>query len=329
MEMHIPKVSIIIPIYNADTHLKRCLDSIREQSFYDFEAIMIDDGSTDNSSDICKSYADNDKRFKYVFRENAGPDMARKTGTIIATGEFIAYVDADDYIASNMLEIEIEAIENTGADIVCSQIVRFNGDKEWSGSIYSEDDKLLTDRARIIKAFFETGTLIGTYYAKLIKSSLMKDYGFIEDGLIGEDITAALYMFEKSSKIAVIPDRLYYYYQNGKSISHAKYSYRHAVSLDNYIALRDKYIDMESVDKSRVCGYFAGYQMAVATAMGRNGRYEKAAGELLRRDLKDHWEYIKRDDKTALYMKLCMILYMYNPRLFVYLFKLLYLMTGR
>lgn len=329
MEICTPKISIIVPIFNAEKYLERCLSSISEQSYNNFEVFLIDDGSTDSSAEICRGYVENDKRFIYFFQENSGPDIARKTGTDRSNGEYIVYVDADDYIARDMLEKGIVAIRNTEADIVCSQIMRFDEKKEWLGSVYSDDDRLLTDRTQILKAFFETGTLIGTYYAKIIKKSLMQDYSFIKDGLIGEDITAALYMFDKASKIVAIPDISYYYYQNSKSISHAKYSYRHAISLENYIKLRDRYFNCELVNKCRICGYFAGYQMAVATAMGRNGKYEKTPGEMLRRDLKEHWDYIKHDAKTALYMKISIIMYIHIPSLFVHLFRVLYLMTGR
>jgi glycosyltransferase involved in cell wall biosynthesis len=322
-------ISVIIPVYNAEKYLSRCLESVSMQTYASFEVIMIDDGSTDNSKSICRAYTDKDDRFKYVYQDNAGPDMARKTGTNAAIGEYVTYVDADDYISENALEVMINNADETSADIICSQIVRFDKKKEWPGSIYNDGVRILKEKAEILDAFFVSETLIGTYYAKLIKRSVMEGYSFIKEGLIGEDITAALYMFDKANTISLIPDKTYYYYQNSDSISHAKYSNRHAVSLDNYIKLRDLYLNRDGVTPQRICGYFAAYQMAVATAMGRSGSYEKESGELLRKDLKDHWEFIKNDSKTALYMKLCIWLYMYMPKVFIGLFHVLYVFTGR
>ncbi len=324
-----PVISIVVPIFNADRCLERCLHSIKAQSYDEYEVLLVDDGSTDSSAAICESFCKNDDRFIYLYQENAGPDIARKTGTKNARGEYIAYVDSDDYIAYDMLEKEHDAILRTGADIVCSQIIRFDEKREWSGSLYHDEVTLLTDKQEILRAFFETGILIGTYYAKLIKTSIMKNYDFITDGLIGEDITAALYMFDKAKTISLIPDKTYYYYQNSDSISHAKYSHRHFVSLDNYIKLRDLYLNRDGVTPKRICGYFAAYQMAVATAMGRKGYYEKEPGELLRNDLKDHWKWIKNDSKTALNMKMCIWLYMYMPKVFIGMFHMLYVFTGR
>ena len=322
-------ISVIIPVFNTEKYLTRCLESIVSQTYDYYEVIMVDDGSTDGSGSICKVYAEKDSRFRYIHQENAGPDMARKTGTEASIGEYLTYVDADDYISRNALEVMIANANETFADIVCSQIVRFDEKKEWSGSVYNGNLRILKEKAEILNAFFVSETLIGTYYAKLIKRPVMEDYSFIKDGLIGEDITAALYMFDKAKTISLIPDKTYYYYQNSDSISHAKYSHRHAVSLDNYLKLRDLYLNRDGVTPQRICGYFAAYQMAVATAMGRSGSYEKKPGELLRKDLKNHWQCIKNDDKTALYMKLCIWLYMHMPKVFIGLFHILYVFTGR
>ncbi len=324
------KISIVIPVFNAKEYLERCLDSILSQEYEDYEAIMVNDGSTDGSADICLSYCKKDARFKYIYQENSGPDIARKTGTDASDGEWLLYVDADDHISDKMLATMSETAVESDADIVCCQIVRFNENREWNGSRNTgERIKVLNNKKDIYRAFFVTEELIGTYYAKLIRRSIMDKYDFIKDGLIGEDITAALYMFDKANTIAVIPDKLYFYYQNRKSISHAKYSFRHMVSLNNYICLRDEMIQKNEALETRICGYFAGYQMAVATAMGRNGSYEKDAGELLRRDLKDHWESIKKDKKTSVFMKCCILLYNCLPKVFVGLFRILYLLTGR
>ncbi len=322
-------ITIVVPIYNAENYLRRCLDSIMRQTYQDFEVLLIDDGSTDTSKSICEIYVDADSRCKYIYQDNAGPDAARKTGTVAARGQYITYVDADDYIHENTLEVMLSNAVETDVDIVCAQITRFNNRREWPGSKYFAYKKLIDNKADILKAFFEDEILIGTYYAKLIRYSVMENYEFIENGLIGEDITAALFMFDKANSILVIPDRLYYYFQNSNSISHSKFNYRHAISLENYIRVRDSFLDNPYVSSNRICGYFAGYQMAVATAMGRNRVYEKRAGNILRNDLKSHWVLIKKDTKTAFYMKLCILLYISMPKVFVRLFGILNKLTGR
>ena len=322
-------VSVIIPVYNAGLYLKRCLDSIRSQDYSDYEVLLIDDGSTDNSAQICQEYVASDSRFKYLYQDNQGPDMARKKGTENASGDYLVYVDSDDYIALNMLSRMTEEINETGADVVCAQIVRFNEKKEWISEKSTQKRVVLNGKEDILKAFFIDGIIIGSYCAKIIKKDLISDYEFVRDGFIGEDVSAALHIYCNAGKITVIPDRLYYYYQNLDSISHHKYTPRHAVSLNNYVVVRDHFLDMRSVPDSRICGYFAGYEMAVATAMGRSGKYIPESGEILRNDLKAHFGCIMSDRKTGFIMKTCILMYVICPKLFIGLYRILYLLTGR
>ena len=99
-----PKISIIVPVYNAEQYLRRCIDSILNQSFTDFELILIDDGSKDKSSDICDEYAAKDSRIKVYHKENGGVSSARNLGLDNANGEWIAFVDSDDFIKEDYLK---------------------------------------------------------------------------------------------------------------------------------------------------------------------------------------------------------------------------------
>ena len=127
-----PLVSVIVPVYNGQKYIERCLNSIKNQTFNDFEVIIVDDGSVDGTAATCKHYSRVDNRFFYFYQENSGPDMARKTGTCNASGKFIMYVDADDYVSEDILKDLIEIKEKHDADIVCSSVVRFNDSgKQW------------------------------------------------------------------------------------------------------------------------------------------------------------------------------------------------------
>jgi len=113
-----PRYSIVIPVYNAEKYLYRCLESILQQTFSDYEIIIVDDGSTDASKEICSSYV-NDYRVFYYFQKNSGVSSARNKALREAKGEYILFVDADDYISANLLE-NIEA-HNTGQDVIVFQ----------------------------------------------------------------------------------------------------------------------------------------------------------------------------------------------------------------
>lgn len=128
MEVVSPQISIIIPIYNAEKTLNRCLDSIKQQIFNDFEVLLIDDGSKDSSLTICKSYTSKDSRFKVFEKENGGASSARNIGLNNAKGEYIAFCDSDDYVEPEWLIQFINGMSH--ADIVISFFYKFKNEKK-------------------------------------------------------------------------------------------------------------------------------------------------------------------------------------------------------
>ena len=113
-----PKISIIIPMYNVEKYLRRCLDSVQNQTFSDFQAICVDDGSPDNSGEIAEEYAARDKRFVVVHKENGGLSDARNAGMPYATGEYIMFLDSDDFIHPQTMEFAYALAQKNGTDIV-------------------------------------------------------------------------------------------------------------------------------------------------------------------------------------------------------------------
>ena len=115
------KISVIVPVYNVKLYLHKCVDSILNQTYQNIEVLLIDDGSTDGSSDICDSYTEKDSRIKVVHKKNGGLSSARNTGLDMATGEYILFVDSDDYIDIEMIRRLYDALVKTGADMgVCN-----------------------------------------------------------------------------------------------------------------------------------------------------------------------------------------------------------------
>ena len=122
-----PVLSIIVPVYNVEQYLGKCLDSIKNQSFKDFEAILIDDGSTDGSGAICDEYAARDNRFKVIHQENKGVSNARNVGLELAIGQYFGLIDADDQIEPDMYENMISTAKEYMADIVTCDYRQING----------------------------------------------------------------------------------------------------------------------------------------------------------------------------------------------------------
>lgn len=326
----IPLISVIVPVYNAEKYIERCIESILRQTFENYELIIVDDGSTDASEDICRRYARKDNRISIVNQKNSGPDIARKAGVGVSKGKYLLFVDADDYISDTALDTMYAVVEKENADLVCSQIQRFdNKGRVWTDKYICIKQRCISDTKSAMQAYFADKELQGTYYAKLIRRELLIEYHFVENSVIGEDITAALYMYRKAEKIIMIPDICYHYYWNGNSISHSGYTDRHYVSLLNYIRLRDELLVDKYVSDDIICGYFAGFEMAVATAMSRNKHFDETAACVLRKDLRKYWHQIKEDSNTKLYMKMCIGIYLVSPKLFCSMFRIVYRITGR
>ena len=121
-------ISIIVPIYNVENYLRYCLDSIVSQTYQNFECLLINDGSPDNSADICREYVSKDFRFKYFEKENSGVSAARNLGIEQSVGEYITFIDPDDWVESDYLEVLYRALLEEQADISISTYKQFNVD---------------------------------------------------------------------------------------------------------------------------------------------------------------------------------------------------------
>ena len=119
-----PELSVIVPIFNSELYLEKCVESILNQTFENFEVILVDDGSSDRSLDICRKYEQKDKRVRVISKPNGGLIRARKTGLTAAAGRFIGFVDSDDWIEPDMYQELIKYMKEMGCDLVSSGIIR-------------------------------------------------------------------------------------------------------------------------------------------------------------------------------------------------------------
>lgn len=320
-------ISVIVPVYNAEKYVSICIESILSQTYKDYELILVDDGSTDDSATVCKKYVS--EKVKYVYQENSGPDMARKKGVQESKGEYLMFVDADDYIETSTLEITLSKLIQYEVDLVCFVLMRYNEKKEWPIETGIKADTLVSGLETIIESFFSWRQIPGGYPAKLFKRELLEDYDFIENAVIGEDISGVLYALQKCKRVLLIPEALYRYYWNMGSISHGMYTYRHEVSLNNYIRISNEFSKKFQKYDTYISAYFAEHEMAVATAMSRSHTYDRYVAQLLRSTLRCNLKKIVRCETTPFYMKSCILGYVVSPRLFICLYRIIYCLTGR
>lgn len=174
------KVSVIVPVYNAEKYLEQCIDSIVNQTLKDIEIILIDDGSTDGSAEICKKYL-SDSRVSYYYKENAGAVMARKDGISFAKSEYIGFVDSDDWVETSMYKTMYTAAKNNNADIVfCNCIQNADGHRfspEMESGVYDRkeiEEKILSKTLAYVADNGEKRALRWSNCLRLYRSDLIK-----------------------------------------------------------------------------------------------------------------------------------------------------------
>ena len=237
--------SFIIPVYNVEKYLRECLNSIINQTYKNWEVILIDDGSQDNSDKICDEYAIKDKRIKVWHRENEGSLMARRCGVLYAKGDYFLFIDSDDLVNSKLLEVMNKIIESTGSDMVIYRFERFGR------LIKSESPKV-----------FEKGTIVGEgglskecIWKKVISGDELNNLCLkvVSRDIIDKDIDYQAYAFMKSGtdfmqsmilldnakKIYFTDEVLYYYRYNDSGISSTKAKTVDSKSLQLHMKTRE------------------------------------------------------------------------------------------
>ncbi len=217
-------ISIIIPVYNVEKYLNRCLESVINQKYRKLEIILIDDGSTDNSGKICDEYALKDSRIKVIHKKNDGVSVARNTGIKIAKGNYIGFVDSDDWIHPDMYKKLYQALIKNQADISCCKEIRCKNGVE---KISKKFDNKITeyDQMQYIKKFFKINSQECIYYVwnKLYKRQIIDEEQY-PINLISEDVVGTYKALVKSNKIVEINYPYYYYYYNPNSITSKAFS---------------------------------------------------------------------------------------------------------
>ena len=215
------KVSIGIPVYNVSEYLRQCLNSVLRQTFTDFEVILVDDGSTDDSFRICQEYAAKDSRFKLFHQENGGVAKARNNCLRHMTGDFIAWVDSDDWIEDDYFERLIRTQERTGADMVCIGIKTFMNNEFYMGS---HQDKygafpghVIPKKIGMSDVFWGIYALISVW-GNIMDAKLYKGVVFSE-GIALDDQGNKFKLFLQSKKIVGIPELGYVYRIRSGSIT--------------------------------------------------------------------------------------------------------------
>lgn len=231
------KISVIIPVYQVEKYLAKCLDSVINQTYHNLEIILVDDGSTDRCPSICDEYAARDARIKVIHQTNKGLSAARNSGLQIASGELISFVDSDDYIEPRMLEILSDRMNDTDADIVIGNYVFISESGEIDLSL---SWRIQAEELNSQEALSKLQTPFNWFYVpawnKLYRRELFDDISFPE-GKLNEDQFVVHKLFSKATKVATVKDIVYLYVQRDRSIMNTMSAKR----LDEIEALMERY----------------------------------------------------------------------------------------
>ena len=247
------KLSIIVPVYNVELYIRQCLESISKQTYNDFECIVVDDGSTDKSGEICAEYALRDSRFRIISQGNNGLAMARKVAFCETKGEYIGFVDSDDYLSCDMFALLMEKAINNDADIVICGWFRI-GEK-------IDEEKLIYDSDRKISKSIAMCDLAEDYiqsymWNKIFKRNLLQNSFSLVKTKMMEDYACMHTIFTKADSFYYIAKGLYYYRYRSDSITGSSNSLKR---LQGYIIARER-------DEFYQCNY---PQMSRESKMGR------------------------------------------------------------
>lgn len=247
------KISVIVPVYNVEQYLERCVDSIINQTYTNLEIILVNDGSADNSGKLCDELAKKDERIRVIHKENGGLSDARNRGIDESESDLVGFIDSDDYIDSDMYEVLLKNLNDTDADLsMCALYDVYNNTPEVQVT-NKETWKLSSEQA--IKMVMEAKILSVTAVNKLYRKSLFTDLKF-EVGKIAEDAFIMIKLLDKCEKIVATNEKKYYYVHRENSITTQKFSTKFLNVIEAYEQnsniILEKYPKLKDVAQTRM-----------------------------------------------------------------------------
>ena len=308
-------ISVIVPVYNVEEWLDQCVESIVKQTYSQLEIILVDDGSPDNCPRKCDEWAQKDKRIKVIHKKNGGLSSARNAALEIATGEYVSFIDSDDYIHKDMYKIMLEKLIDTGADVVKCGRYLDNSESIQENKVI-ELDKEYTHEEVLDCFFYHKDDFCSGIWDKLFKMSLFDDIRF-PDGLNSEDYYVYGIIYNRTNKLYFTNTPLYYYRIREGSIC------------------REEELTEHSFDKITVSNMVYDYVMnnypsrkedaQIFQAIARFAIYQKTMKQKHTKSMEREWiRQLKEKRKTVLHNKKIGILFKikylimsFSPRIYL------------
>lgn len=265
-------VSVIIPIYNVEKYLRTCVDSVIGQTYRDLQIILVDDGSTDSCGGICDEYTGKDTRIQVVHKENGGLSDARNAGLPLAEGDFVLYLDSDDYLAPAAIETLVKMQTQSDADIVLGNFLYTFPDHEYPAEAWHQTDMVL-DNKQAMEALID-GRIETFAWGKLLRREIACKHPFPK-GKVFEDHFWTHFVFADAQTVALLAQPLVHYRQRDNSISFT-FDLKRLDILDGWMNrkefLEHRYPDLLTICYQRYAERYVGLAWLVLTRMKGNKR---------------------------------------------------------
>lgn len=308
--MNIEKISIIIPIYNVDKYLDKCLDTIINQTYKNLEIILINDGSTDNSLNICKTYAKKDERIIILNKENEGVSISRNKGIKIATGKYVVFMDADDYVASNHVEHLYNCMIENNVDLVISNAIDIKED----GTIVKnkKNSDLLMTRDECLCELLTEKNFYHVCWGNLYKKEFLEECLFNSNYRIAEDLDFLYTYISKTKKVYFTSKKTYYWVIRNTSATHLPYSEKWNDELNICCSI----IDRNCSKKNDLYEHSIAKYIRANVNQAHRFNLTREQANLLRNNIKVYQNKILTYKGFTKKYRLKIILFLYSYRLF-------------
>ncbi len=311
-----PEISIIIPVYNSEKYLRACLDSVLDQTFTDFELILVDDGSPDRCGGICDEYADKDERVRVCHIENSGSSAARNYGIDRARGKYLGFIDSDDYIDKDMYRVLYDNLKKEDADLSMCGLYDVYG-----GEIINMVEKPIyrtMDAEETILTVMEAKLTSVTPVNKLYKKELFKGIRYPVGEDSGEDASIIVELLLRCKKTVMTTEQKYYYIHREGSITTRDFkpSDKSVIRAykKNYNLIKEHVPSLIPVARMRICwAYF--FVLDKLLTSGNRREYREEEKELVDY-LRDHMRFILQDKRFNRSRKIAMLMLRINTDLY-------------
>jgi glycosyltransferase involved in cell wall biosynthesis len=310
------KISIIVPIYNVQSYLRKCINSILNQTIENIEIILVNDGSKDKSADICEEYKKKDDRVVVIHKENGGLSSARNAGLEIATGELIGFIDSDDWIEPDYFQILYDGIIKYNADISVMHLTDVTKYEKIEFITKRKEEWVKFTHHNAMESFFANDFIGYSACNKLYRSNLFEGIRYPE-GMLMEDKATTYKLIYKTNSVVVNSSRKYHYYLRSDSIMQSKFNRKKFDSLEIHME-QIKFVDRNYPEfYGLIRARYAYESFRLLLMMIRSNYSEKSDLERCLKIIKENVRYVIKEKRIGLHHKIYVLLFYLFPKVVV------------